>query len=690
MPWTALDRFDDPGVPKLYNLKIAAKAGFDVPTTVWARAVDLGTCQTESPMAFPCIVRSGSPTEDTHVTSNAGQLLSLVVRDPGEFSAAVRRVVEALPRKNGKPLGVAFVQPHIEAEVAGVTFFDGFYYEETSTSKSNVDLTQGLARGNVRRAHLRRGDSHDAWFARLQGLFGGSIDVEWTNPHVHQGKDPILLQVRPALFPIKRNETLSLANHKEILGDPPSPWMTGVLIEAGKTVMGFFAEIDPEVASWNELYAVEIGERAWMNFSAFFRLMDHWGMPRTMVTEGVGGTGDGPADARPIVGRMARKMGTFAYKAVYDFRIMLTIKRGLRRIGGDLDAAKSLADLFDANVRALEFSIRTNFAIMSVLSVAVRLRRSLGLTQAAHVITYEMMARYAELAARSDLVDRLAGLDDWLARYGHRGPLESDPSHPRFSEMRETLRADLARGPAPVPKSRLRPSALRAALGRPLFVTDEVREWFRDQLMRWWQRLRVRILEEAGKAVAAGHLKAIDDVFFLRDDDVKADPATWPDRVARRKLLIAAARRMDLPDTASRDDIIAAIGQSRRNADDPCKPTDEFQGHGLGTGIVTGTAVRASTLGELLDGTPLPESPILIASALEPSWAVVFPRFAAVVVELGGELSHSSILLREAGIPAVVNASGSFHEIASGDRLVVDPVAGTVRIESRSTNRAMM
>jgi phosphohistidine swiveling domain-containing protein len=200
--------------------------------------------------------------------------------------------------------------------------------------------------------------------------------------------------------------------------------------------------------------------------------------------------------------------------------------------------------------------------------------------------------------------------------------------------------------------------------------------------MHRWRRLRIRILEEASKAVAAGHLDAPDDVFSLRDADLMADPSTWRDRVAARRLLIDEARGMDLPTTASRDAITAAIARSRLPHDGPDLATsDTFHGIGLGSRPVVGTAVRVSELAALLAGKILPTSPILVAATLKPSWAIVFPKFAAVVVELGGELSHASILLREAGIPAVINASGSFRFIADGDTLRVDPVAGTVRIE---------
>src|SRR5262249_41674944 len=136
------------------------------------------------------------------------------------------------------------------------------------------------------------------------------------------------------------------------------------------------------------------------------------------------------------------------------------------------------------------------------------------------------------------------------------------------------------------------------------------------------------------------------------------------------------------PTTASRDDIEAAI--TRVMPQEGPQPTDRFPGIRLGTGPVTGIAVRAEGLGDLLLNGSLPPTPVLVVPSLEPSWAVVFPRFAAVVTELGGELSHASILLREAGIPSVINAQGAFLGIADGDRFRVDPEQGEVTIEARA------
>jgi pyruvate,water dikinase len=680
MPWQTLDRFDDRAIPKLHNLVIANRAGLRVPRTVWARAsYGPQPWPAREGVSFPCIVRSGSPTEDAADTSNAGQFKSLVVPTLDEFDATVAEVIEALPVADGKRQGIVFLQPLVACIRAGVTFFDGFYYEESSSPGGNQAITAGLDRGEIARGHVKRGDARDDWLLQVHRLFGCVLDMEWAAGE-GGGADRVLLQVRPALFPVRRCETLSLANHKEILGDPPSPWMVGLLMQVSRPAMGFFEATDPAIAEWQEPYAIEVGERAWMNFSAFFRITDRWGLPRTAVTEGVGGQAEGPLDSGFLPGRLVRSLPVFVKLIAASLSSIARVKARLRALDEALDGEATLPDLQRLNVQALEFSIRTNFAVMGLLSGVARFRKAIGLRQAGRLVTAEMMTEYAALASRPTLDERLAGLDRWLARFGHRGPLESDPMRPRFSELHEALRRDLARGPAPCPAARSRPSTFWTTLTRPLFLLDEFREAFRDRTMRWWQRLRERVLAEAEQARKAGFLDAPDDVFLLRAEDLADDPSIWRSRAAARKARVDSVRFAQLPATAPRDLIEEVLAQARM-ADAPDR-AGLFFGIGLDRSSrpVMGTAVRALDLGEILQEGGLPESPVLVVETLEPSWAVVFPRFAAVVSELGGELSHASILLREAGIPAVVNASGAFHSIWSGDTVSVDPATGEIRV----------
>src|SRR5438128_776357 len=99
MSWQPLERFRDPSIPKLNNLRRALGAGLRVPQTWWHPARTLTPALAAPPEELghgPLIVRSGSPTEDQRTTSNAGQLLSLVVRRRSEFADSLRRVVQAL------------------------------------------------------------------------------------------------------------------------------------------------------------------------------------------------------------------------------------------------------------------------------------------------------------------------------------------------------------------------------------------------------------------------------------------------------------------------------------------------------------------------------------------------------------------------------------------------------------------
>ena len=229
-------------------------------------------------VSVPCIVRSVSPTEDTRTSSQAGRFLSVVVSSRSELNDALTRVIESLPVADGRTLGAVAVQPFLVNPRAGVTFFDGFYYEESTFPGHNGVVTSGRERGQVRRGHVIRGEARSLWLLRLYRLVGAPLDAEWTET---ADGERILLQVRPALFPIKRCETLSLANNKETLGDPPSPWITAVYGEVGNPVLELARRADASVPDWGEAYSISLAGRAWVNFSSLFRLMDHWGLPRT-------------------------------------------------------------------------------------------------------------------------------------------------------------------------------------------------------------------------------------------------------------------------------------------------------------------------------------------------------------------------------------------------------------------------
>jgi rifampicin phosphotransferase len=70
-----------------------------------------------------------------------------------------------------------------------------------------------------------------------------------------------------------------------------------------------------------------------------------------------------------------------------------------------------------------------------------------------------------------------------------------------------------------------------------------------------------------------------------------------------------------------------------------------------------------------------------VAPFTDPGWTPFFPLAAAIVMDLGGMLSHGAVVAREYGIPAVVNTRLATRQIKTGQVITVDGLAGTVTID---------
>ncbi len=69
---------------------------------------------------------------------------------------------------------------------------------------------------------------------------------------------------------------------------------------------------------------------------------------------------------------------------------------------------------------------------------------------------------------------------------------------------------------------------------------------------------------------------------------------------------------------------------------------------------------------------------ILVAPTTLPTWTPLFATAAAIVTETGGPLSHSAVVARECGIPAVVGAAGATGIVRTGQPITVDGSRGVV------------
>ncbi len=105
--------------------------------------------------------------------------------------------------------------------------------------------------------------------------------------------------------------------------------------------------------------------------------------------------------------------------------------------------------------------------------------------------------------------------------------------------------------------------------------------------------------------------------------------------------------------------------------------------HGVLTGVpgspgtVTGVA---RVILDPSDPSALEPGEVLVAPFTDPSWTPLFVPAAAVIVNVGAQVSHAVIVSRELGIPCVVSVRDATDVIATGDTVTVDGDAGTVTL----------
>jgi pyruvate,water dikinase len=71
---------------------------------------------------------------------------------------------------------------------------------------------------------------------------------------------------------------------------------------------------------------------------------------------------------------------------------------------------------------------------------------------------------------------------------------------------------------------------------------------------------------------------------------------------------------------------------------------------------------------------------ILVANRTDPGWTPLFSLVKGLLVERGSLLSHSAIVAREIGLPAIVGIDGLLNRLKDGQMVEMDGSTGTVRI----------
>lgn len=300
-----------------------------------------------------------------------------------------------------------------------------------------------------------------------------------------------------------------------------------------------------------------------------------------------------------------------------------------------------------------------------------------------------------------------AFLDQWntfLRRHGHHTRGEIELSNPRWSECPDFV-LNLVRGyvegmntghPDPITRrdalagerivlendclGRLRNPLKRAVFRFVLRRARNgglIRENLKSELVRWLTCLRRFLLELGRRLAAHGRLAEANDIFFLELSELQ-DNSFWDSetdlraRVAGRRAQYEQHLKINPPAVIvgrfDPDTFVPDIAESGKRV---------FHGLGVSAGKATG---RARVILRSDMDVRLQPGEILVAPFTDPGWTPYFVAAAGIVMDMGGLLSHGSIVAREYGIPAVVNVGPATQIIRTGQWLEVDADQGVVKV----------
>ncbi|MFP4156223.1 MAG: PEP/pyruvate-binding domain-containing protein [Opitutales bacterium] len=240
-------------------------------------------------------------------------------------------------------------------------------------------------------------------------------------------------------------------------------------------------------------------------------------------------------------------------------------------------------------------------------------------------------------------------------------------------------------------------AAVATALrGKPLrkmlfgYVLKQARKRVRDRENLRFERTRLfgrirAIFVECGKRLSTvGCLDEARDIFYLEVYEVigfiegTGSTTDLAGLVALRKAEYQGHAEGPAPADRFETRGTVQVGnrfEGRKEQLDATGDEADLKGIGCCPGLVRGQArvVTDPAHAHMQSGE------ILVAEQTDPGWITLFPAAAGVLVERGSLLSHSAIVSREMGIPAIVSVKGLLQRIRTGDWIEFDGQSGVIR-----------
>ena len=295
----------------------------------------------------------------------------------------------------------------------------------------------------------------------------------------------------------------------------------------------------------------------------------------------------------------------------------------------------------------------------------------------------------------------------FLDRYGMRGLAEIDFGRPRWSDnptqvlqmIQSYLRIEQAEQAPDAVFARGEVAAQRvidelaAAVGKRPFGALQarlvyalahrmralagLRESPKFYIINLFAIVRQGLLQSGAELVTQGVLAQADDLMFLHLKELKALAAgyaiDWQALVTERRALYdREKRRNQIPRVLVSDGRAFYEGMRATGAD----RAGVITGSPVSPGVVEGTVhvVFDPHTAQLAPGE------ILVCPGTDPAWTPLFLAAGGLVMEVGGLMTHGSVVAREYGIPAVVGVHQATSRLQSGQRIRVNGSSGEIEL----------
>lgn len=185
-----------------------------------------------------------------------------------------------------------------------------------------------------------------------------------------------------------------------------------------------------------------------------------------------------------------------------------------------------------------------------------------------------------------------------------------------------------------------------------------------------------RIFLRLGQLLAEQQIIAIPrDVFYLQKDEVFGLIRKNPNIKIEKITTLVATRKQNIEKSRQLPNYerIIFYGNEKLVVESSNNNTSSLQGIPSGAGIVKG---YVNYVQELKNANVNNE--IIMAYRTDPGWIILFPLCKGLIVERGSILSHSAVVAREMGIPAVVGIPNVTKIIKNHDLVIVDGIKGEV------------